>query len=255
MTLIALVETRDDVRARIAQILRLEGYQVSEAADGAAALRLVYEEQPDIALVDLGTDGVGGFDLIRILRAACSLPIVGLAAADSSPDVVKALDAGADDLVTNSCGAVELLARVRAAVRRYQRNDSSPTARRQIQTGGLVIDRDARTVHKHGAPVQLSNTEYRLLEALASRVGETAPHRFLLTNVWGEQYLNDVQYLRVYVGYLRNKLEDDPHSPEYLVSEWGVGYRLARLPIETAGLAAPRPAMQPAMQLSLASGQ
>lgn len=244
MTLIALVETRDDVRARIAQVLRSEGYEVAEAADGPVALRMVYEDQPDIALVDLSTDGVSGLDLIRILRAACSLPIVGLTAADSATDVVKALDAGADDLVSTSCGAVELLARVRAAVRRYQRNDPRPASRRQIQTGGLVIDRDARTVRKHGVLIQLSNTEYRLLEALAGRVGETAPHRFLLTNVWGEQYLNDVQYLRVYVGYLRNKLEDDPRNPEYLMSEWGVGYRLARLPIEVAALDAPRPAMQ-----------
>jgi len=249
MTLIALVEARDDIRARIAQILRAEGYQVSEAADGATALRMVYEDQPDVALVDLGTDGVSGFDLIRILRAACSLPIVGLTTVDSSTEVVKALDAGADDLVATSCGAVELLARVRAAIRRHQRTDPRPASRRQIHTGALVIDRDMRTVRKHGIPVQLSNTEYRLLEALATRVGETAPHRFLLTNVWGEQYLNDVQYLRVYIGYLRNKLEDDPRNPQYLASEWGVGYRLARLPIEAEHAGA----VQPAMPLSLAS--
>lgn len=234
MALVAVIEKRDDVRARVARILQTDGFDVTDAADSVSALRMTYEERPDMALVDLDAGGVGGLELIRILRAACDVPIVGLVEnADDSAEIVRALDAGADDVITKSCAAVELLARVHAAVRRYQRVATRPSAMRIVETGALTIDRDARSVKKHGVPVSLSNTEYRFLDALASQVGQTAPHRFLLTTVWGEEYLNDVQYLRVYAGYLRQKLEDDPKNPQYLVSEWGVGYRLARLPVET----------------------
>ena len=232
MTLITIVEGHKSTRARIGRLLQADGFDIVEAEDGAGALRATFEERPDAALVDLDADGLaGGIELIRILRAACDVPILGLAELDDATNVVRALDAGADDVVLKSCGAIELLARVRAAVRRYQRVERGGGAARRIQTGALEIDRDARLVRKNGEIVPLSNTEYRLLEALATRLGETAPHRFLLTNVWGEEYINDVQYLRVYVGYLRNKLEEDPRHPQYFISEWGVGYRLARLPL------------------------
>ena len=250
MALVAVVEKQDDVRARIVRVLQTDGFDVTDASDSFAALRMTYEERPDLALVDLDAGGAGGVELIRILRAACDVPIVGLVEnSHESAEVVRALDAGADDVITKSCGAVEMLARVHAAVRRYQRVAARPAAMRLVQTGALTIDRDSRTVTKHGVPVQLSNTEYRFLDALASQVGQTAPHRFLLTTVWGEEYLNDVQYLRVYVGYLRQKLEDDPRNPQYLMSEWGVGYRLARLPVETTR---PREVAAPSRSMSFA---
>lgn len=232
MTLITIVAPDGSNRQRIGRVLHADGFDVVEVEDGPRALRSTFDERPDAAIVDLDVEGLnGGVELIRILRAACDVPIVGLVDGDNDANVVRALDAGADDVVLKSCGALELLARVRAAVRRYRRADRGAGEARRIETGALVIDRDARLVRKNGAVVSLSNTEYRLLEALATRLGQTAPHQFLLTNVWGEEYLNDVQYLRVYVGYLRQKLEDDPRHPQYFVSEWGVGYRLARLPL------------------------
>lgn len=253
MALIALVEKRDEVRRRMARVLQTAGFDVTEAADAASALRVTYDERPDIAIVELEAAGFGGMDLIRILRAACDVPILGLSEDEGSGNVVTALDAGADDVISTSCPSVELVARVRAAVRRYQRSATNPSSRRQVQTGALVIDRDARQVTKHGERIQLSNTEYRFLDALAGQVGQTAAHRYLLTTVWGEEYLNDVQYLRVYVGYLRQKLEDDPRNPKYIMSEWGVGYRLARLPVEAAPASDARPAAMADYRMALSS--
>lgn len=237
MTLVTIVERTGSTRQRTARILQTEGFDVVEVDDGPSALRSLFDERPDAALVDLATQGLsGGTELIRILRSACDLSIIGLVDEDDSAEIVRALDAGADDVILKSCGPVELLARIRAAVRRYQRADRGDVVARRIETGAIEIDRDARIVRKDGEIVPLTNTEYRLLEALATRIGQTAPHRYLLTNVWGEEYLNDVQYLRVYVGYLRQKLEDDPRHPQYFLSEWGVGYRLARLPLVSSNV-------------------
>lgn len=252
MTLVTIVERRGSTRQRLGRVLQTDGFDVVEVEDGPSALRATFQERPDAALIDLSGDGLqGGVELIRILRAACDVPIVGLAEEEDSAEVVRALDAGADDVVSKSCGAVELLARVRAAVRRYQRVDRGTGQLRRIETGAIEIDRDSRTVRKYGVPISLSNTEYRLLEALATQLGQTAPHRYLLTTVWGEQYLNDVQYLRVYIGYLRNKLEDDPRNPQYFMSEWGVGYRLARLPLVTVPARTIAPQPEFALQASI----
>jgi two-component system KDP operon response regulator KdpE len=123
----------------------------------------------------------------------------------------------------------EFVARVRAAVRRHQREVEAATDGRVLRTGALIIDCDAETVTKHGEPVRLTRTEYRLLAALATHIGRVAPHRYLLSTVWGEEYVGDSHYLRVYMSYLRNKLEDNPAQPRYVLNEWGTGYRLAAL--------------------------
>jgi two-component system, OmpR family, KDP operon response regulator KdpE len=231
MSVVMLVEGSADARRRMVRILTGDGLQVAEAGDGLEALRIAFEQRPDTALIDLSSEGIDGFELIKILRAACDIPILAMSTSASSVDIVRALDSGADDVLAKDCLAAEFLARLRSTVRRYQRRQSDRSPVRQVATGSLVIDREAQVVMKHGEIVPLTRTEYRLMDALAARVGETAPHRYLLSTVWGDQFVDDTHYLRVYIGYLRQKLEDDPAQPLYFTNDWGVGYRLARLPI------------------------
>src|SRR5262249_47985462 len=145
------------------------------------------------------------------------------------------LEAGADDVMPNRVAGEELLARIRATSRRATREVTPTPDQGLVRTGDLMIDRTKRLVTKAGRNVALSQTEYRLLDALASHVGRVAPHRFLLSTVWGDAFVDDTHYLRMYVGYLRAKLEDDPGQPTYLRNEWGTGYRLALLPVLDMG--------------------
>lgn len=228
MSLTVLIDRDENSRRRLARLLVGAGLDVAEASDGETAIRVLFDQRPELAVLDLSAGG--GIALVRILRVACSLPIIALTDEGDSGELVRALDAGADDALPRTCEPQEFLARVRSAMRRHEYRGGAST--RLVRTGGLVIDRDARTVTKHGHAVSLTRTEYLMLDALASCVGEVAPHRSVLSAVWGEAFVNDVQYLRIYAGYLRQKLERDPSQPEYLLNEWGVGYRLAQLPVE-----------------------
>ena len=231
VALILMVEHEGEARRRMARLLRVGGYDVTETADIPTALRLMFQSQPDAAIVDFHHADGGGADLIRLLREAA--PTAILAITDDTMDTVRALNAGADSVIARRPDAPELLVRLRSLVRQDRRRRESEPGQR-IVTGALEIDRDTQTVIKHGTPIPLSRTEYRLLDALAVRVGQTASHRYLLSTVWGDQYVDDTHYLRVYIGYLRQKLEDSPGPPRYLVNDWGVGYRLAWHPVETA---------------------
>jgi len=235
MTVAMMVDSDAGSRQRFTRLLEGEGLTVIQASDGAEALALTFEAKPEVAVVALEVN-VGGTNLISILRAACPIPIVALAPCDDSAQVVQALDSGADDVLVRNCASVEFLARVRVAMRRVEvLTPGTNASARIVRTGDLTIDRDARTVTKLGQHVPLSRTEYLMVDVLASRLGEVAPHRYLLSEIWGEAFVDDVHYLRVYIGYLRQKLEDDPTSPQYFVNDWGVGYRLARLPVAIAG--------------------
>lgn len=227
MTLVLIASSDHRLRANLVSLVRDDGFVAAEAADGLAAVRHVFNEQPDAILLDLNIDEVNGLELVRMLRAASDLAILALLApADQSRGVV-ALDTGADDVIRPSTPPIELLARLKAALRRSRRTERVERKEVSIvRTGDIEIDRGAQTVTKGGNRVSLSRTEYRLLDALASRAGQVAPHRFLLATVWGNAYVDDVHYLRVYIGYLRAKLEDGTGPPRYLRSEWGVGYRL-----------------------------
>ena len=232
MSVITVVESVDETRRRLTRVLRGDGFEVVESASGEEGLRLAFGCRPDAALIELSPGEMSGLDLVRILRTACDVPILAMVKQVSPADVVRALEAGADDVIAEDCLAQELLARVHAAVRRARRRPSEEAPARQVATGPLVIDREAQAVYKHGQRVPLTRTEYRLLDAMAMRLGEISPHRYLLSTVWGDEYVDDRHYLRVYVGYLRAKLEDDPAAPAFLLNEWGAGYRLARLPAE-----------------------
>jgi two-component system, OmpR family, KDP operon response regulator KdpE len=231
MSIVALVEPDEAIRIKAARALRDADLSVIEALDGLDALRATFTTRPQAIVMDLQAQGIDGLELVRVLRAACDVPIIVLTA-DPRPQItVRVLDHGADDVLDRACSETELVARVRAAIRRYERQPSEPAQGMVVRTGSLVIDRESQIVTKDGEPVSLSRTEYRLIDALASRLGQVAPHRFLLSTVWGDAYVDDTHYLRVYIGYLRNKLEDVPAGPRYIINEWGLGYRLMALPV------------------------
>ena len=228
MTLVLIASSDPRLRESWLSLLGDDGIATLVATDGLGAFRAVFQSSPDAILVDLAIEEVDGLELVRMLRAASPLAIVTFLGSTDQEQGIAVLDLGADDVIRASTPPSEVLARLKASIRRSQRaEEPSREAPSIVRTGDIVIDRDAQTVTKAGERISLSRTEYRLLDALASRAGQVSPHRFLLTTVWGSEYVNDVHYLRVYFGYLRAKLEDDHSAPRYIRSEWGVGYRLA----------------------------
>ena len=185
----------------------------------AEALQALREDKPDIVVLDLGLPDLSGVEVLRRLRAWSTIPVVVLSARAESTEKVQALDLGADDYVTKPFGMEELLARVRASARRA--GSDVPV----LETGDLVIDLPARRVTKSGSMVRLTPTEWGLLEMLVRTPGRLVSQRDLLHEVWGPTYDRETNYLRVYVGGLRKKLEDDPSRPRHLITEPGMGYR------------------------------
>jgi two-component system KDP operon response regulator KdpE len=201
--------------------LSARGYDVVLAPDGATALTAASRQPPDLVVVDLGLPDVDGVDVVEGLRGWSTVPVIVLSARDQEQSKVRALDAGADDYVTKPFGMDELLARVRAALRRSAPLPQEPV----INTGAFTIDLAARQVTRDGANVRLTPTEWHLLEVLVRNAGKLVPHRQLLQEVWGPRYESETNYLRVYLAQLRAKLEPDPARPRHLVTEPGMGYR------------------------------
>ena len=199
--------------------LRAEDHEVLIAADGRSALQALREDKPDVVVLDLGLPDLSGVEVLRQLRAWSTIPVVVLSARAESTEKVQALDLGADDYVTKPFGMEELLARIRAAARRA--GSDVPV----LEAGDLVIDLPARRVTKAGSMVRLTPTEWGLLEMLVRTPGRLVRQRDLLHEVWGPAYGRETNYLRVYVGGLRKKLEDDPAHPRHLITEPGMGYR------------------------------
>jgi two-component system, OmpR family, KDP operon response regulator KdpE len=219
---VLVVDDEQPILRTVAANLRARGYQVLTASSGEAALAAAEVHQPDCVVLDLGLPGISGLEALRRLRTWTTTPVVILTAVDGERDKVTALDLGADDYVTKPFGMAELLARIRVALRHGQ--TQSPERPHRIQAGEVTIDLDAGLVTRHGQPVRLTRTEYRLLEVLATNAGRLCTHRFLLEQVWGPGYEEESQYLRVYVANLRKKL-DDPAAPQLLLTEPGMGYR------------------------------
>lgn len=201
--------------------LAARGYQVLLAADGHSGLALAAQHRPDLAIVDLGLPDLDGIDVVTGIRGWSKVPIVVLSARHAEQAKVNALDAGADDYVTKPFGIDELLARIRAALRRASPDIAEPV----VRTDAFTVDLTARRVERDGAPVRLTPTEWHLLEVLVRNAGKLVTHRQLLREVWGPQYDSEVNYLRVYLAQLRGKLEADPARPRHLVTEPGMGYR------------------------------
>ncbi|MDE2012548.1 MAG: response regulator transcription factor [Alphaproteobacteria bacterium] len=222
MPLILVVDDEPAIRRFLRASLSAEGYQVEEAEDGTGALAALKRHAMDVLVLDLGLPGISGFDVIRELREGGSaIPIIVLSSRTDEGGKVRALDMGADDYVTKPFGMDELLARIRAALRhRLQREGEKPAFR----AGGLSVDLVRRIVTVRGQEVKLTRREYDLLRLLIAHAGKVLTHKFILREVWGGE--TDVQYLRIYVRTLRQKLEVDPQRPALILTEQGVGYRL-----------------------------
>jgi two-component system KDP operon response regulator KdpE len=217
-----VVDDEPPLRRLLRTSLNLQGFRVLEASTGQEALKAVSESRPDIVLLDLGLPDLDGLEVIRRLRGSgCSVPIVVLSSRGDERGKVQALDLGADDYVTKPFGMAELVARIRTALRhRIQQRGSDPIFR----NGDLVVDLTRRLVSARGQPVKLSNKEWDILSLLAVNAGKVLTHRAIMQQVWGPKV--DVQYLRIYVRQLRQKIEAVPDRPRHILTETGVGYRL-----------------------------
>jgi two-component system KDP operon response regulator KdpE len=226
MTRVLAVDDDPGLRRALAINLRAREYEVDLASDGASALSAAARHPPDVILLDLGLPDMDGSDVIRGLRGWTQVPIVVLSARPGQGDKVDALDAGADDYVTKPFGMDELLARIRAAVRRGVVAEEAPS----VETAGFTVDLAGKevTLATSGERVRLTPTEWHLLEVLARHEGKLVPQRQLLQDVWGPAYESETNYLRVYMAQLRRKLERDPAKPRHLITEPGMGYRLVR---------------------------
>jgi two-component system KDP operon response regulator KdpE len=212
------------LRSTLRIALQTEAHDVVLAGDGRTALQALREDEPDLVLLDLGLPDLSGVEVLRRLRTWSTLPVVVLSARDGSDDKVQALDLGADDYVTKPFGTAELLARVRAAGRR------AGTDLPVVQTAHLRIDLPGRELLRDGRPVRLTPTEWSVLEVLVRARGRLVRRADLLHEVWGPAYSRETNYLRVYVGTLRKKLEQDPAHPVHLLTEPGIGYRFVDSP-------------------------
>jgi two-component system, OmpR family, KDP operon response regulator KdpE len=203
--------------------LAREGFEVITAKDGKEGLRLAYERHPDVVLLDVLMEGMDGWTTLQRLRQVTDVPVLILSAVTDSGSVVRGLSLGADDYIAKPCSFDVLKARVRAALRR--RGDTASSDPESIfDDGNLRIDLAEQTVTRHGEPVHLTPTELRLLMYLVGHRDQIVTHRELLTNVWGPEYANETKYLGVYIRYVRQKVEDDPSNPNYVITKPRVGY-------------------------------
>ena len=221
---ILVVDDEPNILSTLGPLLRARGYDVLTAMTGRAAVQTVERDTPDLIVLDLGLPDVDGVEVCRIVRETHNVPIVVLSARGAEGDKVRALDLGADDYVTKPFGAEELLARIRAALRR---SDAPPPASEPIVRGHLVIDRERFRVQIDDAEVRLTPKEFELLTFLAQHPGRVLTHRTILKAVWGPNAVDQPELLRVLVGALRKKIEPNPTSPQYILTEPWVGYRFA----------------------------
>jgi two-component system KDP operon response regulator KdpE len=222
---ILVAEDEAALRDFVSRNLRARSFEVLEASNGLEALALWENEQPHLLILDVMMPRLDGLEVCRRVRERSTVPIIVLTALDTESDKVSALDLGADDYLTKPFGVEELLARVRAALRRSQWTPPAPPSSGPRRFGLLEIDLDGHVVRQAGVEVRLTPTEFALLAQLVAHAGKVLTHRMLLQRVWGAEYGDEAEYLRVYMGRLRHKLEPDPAHPRYLLTEPGVGYR------------------------------
>jgi two-component system KDP operon response regulator KdpE len=222
---ILVVDDEPQIRRALRTNLSVRGYHVVEAVDGEAALTAVADHRPDLVLLDLGLPKLDGIEVLHGLRGWTDVPVIVLTVRDREADKVEALDAGADDYVTKPFGMNELLARLRAQLRR--RRIAPDDAARVVRTDDFQIDlATGRVTDSTGAVVHLTPKEWGLVAAMARRPDQLLLHHDLLHEVWGPQYGSEANYLRVFMAQIRKKLEPEPHRPRYFVTEPGVGYRM-----------------------------
>jgi DNA-binding response OmpR family regulator len=220
---ILVIEDEAKYRRLIRTNLAMAGYGVIEAADGHQALQALYDRDPDLIMLDLRLPDMDGFHLCERLRVQTAVPILAVTALSTEADTVRALDLGADDYIQKPFSPAELLARVRALIRRSQSLGRSPV----FECGAIRLEPQSREVVVRGeARMRLTPTEWRLLRELVLHCGKVLTHEQLLSRVWGVEYQSEHEYLRVYIRRLRSYIEPDPHEPRYLISHAGVGYAL-----------------------------
>ena len=222
MTFVLAVDDDPAILRTLSINLRARGYDVETAGDGRSALQIVDERMPDVVILDLGLPDVDGVAVLKRLRAYTQVPVVVLSARHESDDKVEALDEGADDYVTKPFDMEELLARVRAAMRR----SGSDQAVLVVESGDVRLDITERVATRGGEIVRLTPTEWHIIEVLAGREGRLVRQADLLHEVWGPGYNRETNYLRVYLAQIRRKLEADPSRPTMFLTEPGIGYRL-----------------------------
>ncbi len=220
---ILVVEDEPDIRRFVRLTLQSEGHEVFEAATFQRGLIEAGSRRPDLAIVDLGLPDGDGAALIRDMRTWSTAPVIVLSARSAEADKVAALDAGADDYLVKPFGAAEMLARVRAQLRRQALTPSSAQA--LLRFGRTTVDMAKRTVERDGVPLHLTPIEYRLLTHLAAQPDRVVTHQQLLKAVWGPGHAEDTHYVRVHMANLRKKVEDDASMPRHLLTEAGIGYR------------------------------
>ncbi|MCB5163820.1 response regulator [Streptomyces bambusae] len=225
MTRVLVVEDDPQLVRALKINLQARKFDVEQASDGRTALRLAAARRPDLVLLDLGLPDMDGVEVIHGVRGWSRVPILVLSARHTSEDKIRALDAGADDYVTKPFSMDELLARLRAALRRQAGPAARTDAVTSVTTDGFTIDLLAKKVHRDGVAVRLTPTEWHLLEILVTHPGHLVSQSHLLLEVWGPTYRENSNYLRVYMAQLRRKLETDPSHPRYLITEPGMGYR------------------------------
>ncbi|WP_405875014.1 MULTISPECIES: response regulator [unclassified Streptomyces] len=224
MTRVLVVEDDPQLVRALVINMQVRRYGVDAAPDGATALRLAAARQPDVVLLDLGLPDMDGVDVIRALRGWSRVPVLVLSARQASDEKVAALDAGADDYITKPFSMDELMARLRAAVRRVAETPLGPETT-LVETDEFTVDLLAKKVVRGRYDVRLTPTEWHLLEILITNPGRLVTQKYLLQEVWGVSQSNKTNYLRVYMAQLRRKLEADPSHPRYLITEPGMGYR------------------------------
>jgi two-component system KDP operon response regulator KdpE len=219
---VLVVDDEPNILSTLAPLLRARGYDVLTAMNGRTAIEVAERDKPDLIVLDLGLPDLDGAEVCRTVRESMNVPIVILSARGAEEDKVRALDLGADDYVTKPFGAAELLARVRAALRRAE---PPPSPSEPIVRGGLVIDRERFRVLRDGDEVRLTPKEFELLSYLAQHAGRVLTHRTILKAIWGPNAVDQPEHLRVLVAALRKKIEPNPASPKYILTEPWIGYR------------------------------
>jgi two-component system KDP operon response regulator KdpE len=222
---IVIIDDEAQIRKILSITLEAAEYKVIESARGKDGIIAVANYHPQLVILDLGLPDADGFSVLSEIRTWSSVPIIILSVRSSEEDIVKALDLGADDYITKPFNSSELLARIRANIRRTQNIDTESS----LVNGDLKIDFANRVVYKNNNELKLTNTEYLLLFLLFKNAGKVLTHNYVLKEVWGPTHTEDSQYLRVFIGQIRKKIEDDASRPKYIVTESGVGYRMKLL--------------------------
>ena len=222
---ILVIDDEPQILRALRTILTAQNFRVTLANRGEEGLALAAANLPDLIILDMNLPDMDGLQVCEQLREWTQLPIIVLSVRDSERDKVRALNKGADDYLSKPFGVDELIARIRVALRHAAQSQTS--ANPQVTAGDLVIDLAAHTITKGGEEVKLTATEFKLLAYLCTHPGRVLTHKGILEHVWGPEYVDNVEYLRVYMSQLRKKLEDNPKEPEFLLSEPGVGYRFS----------------------------